>query len=256
MILSVPRLRAPIVLVHGLLGFDRLRLGPWVLAEYFHAVPEVLAPCGNRVLVASLSPTAGIPERAGQLKAFLDRGVPGEPVHLFAHSMGGLDCRYLIRHLGMAPRVLSLTTLGTPHRGTAFADWGVGRLQRWLRPLFHFANLPYQAFYDLCVARCTEFNTRTPDVPGVRYFSVAGRFRAGWHALEWQLPAHILERTEGPNDGLVSVASARWGEDAEEWEADHLELVNWPRSWLPGRARRDHAPDYVRLVRRLADEGF
>src|SRR3954466_128814 len=31
----VPRLRAPIVLVHGLFGFDRLRLGPWVQVDYF-----------------------------------------------------------------------------------------------------------------------------------------------------------------------------------------------------------------------------
>ena len=52
--------------------------------------------------------------------------------------MGGLDARYLISRLGMADRVLSLTTLGTPHRGTSFADWGVSRLQRYLRPLLEF----------------------------------------------------------------------------------------------------------------------
>jgi triacylglycerol lipase len=252
----VPRLRAPVVLVHGLLGFDRIRVGPWVLADYFRGVPEALAAGGNRVLVARLSPTAGIAQRAAQLLAFLDREVPGEAVHLVGHSMGGLDSRYLISQLGQASRVLTLTTVGTPHRGSPFADWGVRRLSRLLRPVLHFAGLPYQAIYDLTVRHCTDFNRRTPDAAGVRYFSVAGRFRLHWLALEWQIPARIIEHAEGPNDGVVSVASARWGEFLGEWEGDHFSLVNWPHTWQPWRRRPDHTHDYIALVRRLADEGF
>ena len=56
----IPRLRTPIVLVHGLFGFDSLRLGPWLIAQYFQGIPEALRRAGNRVLVASLSPTRGI----------------------------------------------------------------------------------------------------------------------------------------------------------------------------------------------------
>jgi len=41
--------------------------------------------------------------------------VDGRKVHLFAHSMGGLDARHMITHLGMANRVRTLTTIGTPH---------------------------------------------------------------------------------------------------------------------------------------------
>jgi triacylglycerol lipase len=252
----VPRLRAPLVLVHGLLGFDQVRLGPWVLAHYFCGVPEALTSGGNRVLVARVSPTAGVADRAAQLGAFLDRAAPGEAVHLVGHSMGGLDCRYLISRLGLAPRILSLTTVGTPHRGSAFADWGVGRLGRLLRPVFDFAGLPYQAFYDLTSTNCAEFNRQTPDVASVRYFSVAGTCPLDWSMPEWQLPARIVRRAEGPNDGVVSVASARWGEDLEVWEGDHLSLVNWPRSLISYRRRPDHTADYVRLVCRLAEEGF
>ncbi len=228
-------------------------MGP---ARYFRGIPEALREAGNRVLVASLSPTRGIADRARQLKELLDRESPYEPVHLLAHSMGGLDSRYLISHLGMARRVLTLTTLGTPHRGTAFADWGLSRLTRFLRPLFEFANVPYQAFFDLTVARCAEFNLQTPNDPEVRYFSVAGDFRPHWFAPEWQLPARILAHKEGPNDGVVSVASAVWGEDCTHWEADHLDLINWPRSWHPVSPRKDRLVDYAALVRRLADEGF
>src|SRR5947208_11973358 len=64
----VPRLRAPIVLVHGLFGFTQVRLGGWVLAQYFRDVPQALRAAGNRVLLASLSPTGGIADRAAQLK--------------------------------------------------------------------------------------------------------------------------------------------------------------------------------------------
>jgi triacylglycerol lipase len=252
----VPRLRAPLVLVHGLLGFDHVRVGPWVLASYFRGVPQALQSGGNRVLVARLSPTAGIAARAAQLAAFLDRQLPGEGVHLIAHSMGGLDARFMISRLGMAARVLSLTTVGTPHHGTAFADWGVGRLARLLRPVFHFAGLSYQAFLDLTTASCAEFNRLTPDAPAVRYFSVAGRLQLDWRSPEWQLPARIVERREGPNDGVVSLASARWGEFFEVWQGDHLNLINWPSAWPRRRPRHDHTADYVALVRRLADAGF
>jgi triacylglycerol lipase len=253
----VPRLRAPIVLVHGLLGFDELRLGRWVLASYFRGIPEALTAGGNRVLVARLSPTAGTAERAAQLRDLLDRHLPNDAVHLFAHSLGGLDARYLISRLGLARRVLTLTTLGTPHRGTAFADWGLRRLERVLRPLLHRLGIPYGAFYDLTVERCRRFNEQTPDAVGVRYFWVAGRFRPRWLAIEWKLPARIVEQAEGPNDGVVSMASATWGEACGVWDdSDHLNLVNWPRRLPPGRRQQDRVTDYVHLVRRLADEGF
>jgi triacylglycerol lipase len=251
----IPKLGSPVVLVHGLLGFGLIRVAGWRVASYFRGVPEVLERAGNRVLVPSLSLTAGITDRARQLKEFLDREVPHDPVHLVAHSMGGLDARYLISRLGMAGRVLSLTTLGTPHRGTHFADWGLRRLARFLRPVFEFGNVPYQAFYDLTAAHAEEFNASAPDSPRVRYFSVAGRIERAVRHPQWAVAARILEKSEGPNDGIVSVASAKYGESFEEWQADHLDLVNWPYPLATG-VKADRVAGYAGLVRRLADEGF
>ena len=124
----VPRLRQPIVFLHGLFGYSRVRLGGWTFASYFANIPTLLEQAGNRVYVSQVHPIGSVAERAGQVKNFLEKMSPKEPVHLFAHSMGGLDARYMISRLGMADRVLTLTSIGTPHRGTAFADWGV-RLQ-------------------------------------------------------------------------------------------------------------------------------
>jgi len=253
----VPKLRSPIVLVHGLLGFDRLKLCGWTIASYFSNIPEFLAASGNRVLVAQMSPTGGVAERAQQLKGFLDREAPAEPVHVFAHSMGGLDARYMISRLGMAARVLTLTTIGTPHRGTAFADWGVSRFHRLLEPVCERLAVPLQAFYDLTTAVCGAFNEQVPDVPGIRYFSVAGRHDGSWLSPEWQLSYPIVTRAEGANDGVVSLASATYGENCEVWQGDHFSLVNWlnPISLSRGLCQ-ERSPRYAALVRRLADEGF
>src|SRR5262245_38029287 len=50
----VPRLRSPIVLVHGLLGFGRLWIWGWPVFGYFPGIPESLRAAGNRVLVPQL----------------------------------------------------------------------------------------------------------------------------------------------------------------------------------------------------------
>jgi triacylglycerol lipase len=187
------------------------------------------------------------------LKRFIERNVPRGPVHLIGHSMGGLDSRYMIARLGMADRVKSLTTVGTPHRGTAFADWGVGHFGPLVAPFFQMFGISYQAFHDLTTGACRRFNEDVPDAPGVRYFSVAGRCDGPLLGLEWKLPHAIVSRAEGANDGIVSVASAAWGEHSEVWEGDHLNLVNWPNRYALRRGTwATLAPDYGQILTRAA----
>jgi triacylglycerol lipase len=253
----IPKLRSPIVLVHGLLGYDRICVGGRTLLCYFANIPELLRKFDNRVLVAQLTPTGGVRQRAEELKSFLDREAPAEPVHIIAHSMGGLDSRYMISKLGMAERVLTLTTLGTPHRGSPFANWVVRRFGRVFKPVLEGLGLPYQAFYDLTTARCREFNEEVADAPGVRYFSVVGRHDGGWHSPHWRLPYSVVRAAEGANDGIVSVTSATYGESCETWEGDHLSLINRLNPVALSRGLcQERSADYGGLVRRLADEGF
>ena len=227
------------------------------MASYFPKIPEFLTEAGNRVLVPSLPPMSGIAERAAQLKAFLDRESPGEPVHLIGHSMGGLDCRYLLARPGMAGRVLTLTTIATPHRGSASPTGGRGASAASVRPVMEFFSLPFQAFYDLTTESCRHFNAEVADLSGVRYFSVAGKFEGDWLNPEWQLSHKIVSALEGPNDGVVSVKSATYGESCEIWNGDHLSLINWPNPSLQARGRWfDRTEEYGRLIARLKDEGF
>ena len=249
-----PKLDAPIVLVHGLLGFDRIRVANLTLASYFPNIPETLEQAGNRVFVPALSPTASIAQRAAQLKDYLDRVSPDEPVHLIAHSMGGLDARYMIARLGMEDRVLSLTTLGTPHCGSPFADWAITRVERLVRPMLNFFGVPIEAFYDLTTAACRKFNDAVPDSPKVWYFSVAGTHDGGYANPGWLLSYNVVFKAEGPNDGVVSHSSARHGELIETWDGDHFALVNWVNPMgLPRNGNRA-LELYGRIVQRLADE--
>lgn len=250
------RVRSPIVLVHGLFGFDRIQVAGLTVADYFPRVRKLLQDAGNRVLTPRLSPTGGVADRARQLKEFLQREVGDEPVHLVGHSMGGLDSRYMISRLDMARQVLSLTTLGTPHRGTVFADWAVNRLERLVKPVLGFLGVPTQGFYDLTTEACRRFNEEVPDAPGVRYLSVAGRHDGNPLVPEWLMSYGMVYRYEGDNDGIVSLASATYGEHLDVWEGDHFSLVNWLNPL--GRNRsffRDPTPRYNRVLARLAEIG-
>ena len=110
------------------------------MVDYFPGICERLEAAGNRVFVPCVSPTSAVADRARDLKRFIEQNVPTGPLHLVGHSMGGLDARYMITKLGMDSRVRSLTTIGTPHRGTAFADWGIRHFGSVLTPFLGLAG--------------------------------------------------------------------------------------------------------------------
>lgn len=119
--------RLPIVLCHGLYGFD-VR-GPFLGLEYqyWSATLDILRKkVGATVLVHGVPPTGSIKERAESLHRFLceNEEAKGQRLNFVGHSMGGLDARYLFSHIKPTEYTpASLTTLSTPHRGSPFMDW-------------------------------------------------------------------------------------------------------------------------------------
>ena len=107
-----------IVLAHGYLGFGQIGT-----LEYFRGVKAHLLAGGCRVLETSVDPEGSVEIRAAELQAQILAGFGGQPAHVIAHSMGGLDARYLIQpRVGKpSPLIASVTTLCTPHRGTFLA---------------------------------------------------------------------------------------------------------------------------------------
>ncbi|THV05267.1 alpha/beta-hydrolase [Dendrothele bispora CBS 962.96] len=121
------RPRYPIVLCHGLYGFDSRgpQSFPSLRMHYWANVLSILRDkLGVEVIVTAVPPTGSVSSRAEALHAQLSHRAMGRGVNFMAHSMGGLDCRHLIsnvRPTEYAP--LSLTTISTPHRGSPFMDW-------------------------------------------------------------------------------------------------------------------------------------
>ncbi len=250
--IAPPRLDAPVVLVHGLSGFSRLLPRRQAPRNYFPGIQPFLEASGNRVLCPRVTPTASVSMRALELRAILSKELGTQPFHIIGHSQGGLDARYMISRLGMDQQVISLTTVGTPHRGTAFADWGIARLAKFVCPLLRWARIPDNAFFELTTESCRQFNELTPNVPGVQYYSVAGICEPDWLNAGWRMASRIVGRVEGPNDGVVSVASATWGERTDIWAGDHLNLVNWPnRRMLRAGEHPDRTGDYGRILGQL-----
>src|SRR5258706_14785219 len=97
----------PIVLHHGLFGYNSVGVGKFRWA-YFQGIDKALRRAGYPVVVTRVRPTGGIATRAGQLKEAIDTGLSSlngsgaGKMLIVAHSMGGLDARYMIHQLGMA----------------------------------------------------------------------------------------------------------------------------------------------------------
>ncbi|GMK56650.1 hypothetical protein CspeluHIS016_0304900 [Cutaneotrichosporon spelunceum] len=265
----------PIVLCHGLLGFDFL--GPVNLPalqiSHWRGIRQVLEKNGCEVLICRVPATGSIMERAEVLHKSITERFSGRAVNLIAHSMGGLDCRYLASQIKPTEfGICSLTTVSTPHRGSPFADYvidnviGRERLAQ-LLGIMQAIDLPNSgdgaAFTALGTRAMKEFNTEVIDHPDVKYYSWGASFEPGlFDTFRW--PWSVIYAKEGPNDGMVSVSSAKWGEyRGTLLGVNHLDLIGWVNqlnymmSSLTGKPIEfKPATFYLEMSDYLAEQGF
>ena len=108
----------PIVLTHGLYGFDNL-----VGVEYFHKVPEELSKDGATVFVTTVSNSNSPEIRGEQLIPQIERilAITGAAkANLIGHSHGSPTIRYVA---SVRPDlVASVTSIGGVNKGTVVAD--------------------------------------------------------------------------------------------------------------------------------------
>lgn len=250
--------RYPIVLAHGLFGFDTL-LG----VDYWYKVPETLRADGAEVFLTSVANSNSTEVRGEQLIDEVERvlAITGaEKVNLIGHSHGGPTARYVG---SMRPDIVaSVTTISGVHKGSAVADavneWyqGGGPLTGPVEALGNaFAvaidflsggGYEQDAILEL-LALTTEgslaFNEQHPqgvpttacgegdyEVNGVRYYSWAGA-KALTNVLDPLESITTVGSVFFPdgvvNDGLVSTCSARFGMVIrDDFRMNHLDEVN------------------------------
>jgi triacylglycerol lipase len=241
-----------LVLNHGIFGFATFHE-----ISYFNGVREHLITKfpGVRILVAQVPPAGTIIVRGTELgrqilQALQPGGIldPSKSIHIIAHSMGGLDARFLLspdNSGNLANLVVSLTTISTPHRGSPIADLLVRLLDplnigseekmlaQILRDRLSSMGIEIGGLRNLTTEKVSSFNDRFRDNESTKKFSVAGVGRGkrvfGIHlntcaALRLAYTV-IKEMTGEDNDGLVSLSSATWGSEPELWFADHADEI-------------------------------
>lgn len=238
-----------IVFVHGILGFSSLNiLGKQI--GYFRGLKQHFAQQKYAVYFPALPPVGAIKQRATVLADFLQRA-GDRPVHLIAHSMGGLDSRHLISHLDPQHQVKQLITIATPHRGTPLAEWllrdpglinAIGR------------RIATPGLRDLTPQACEQFNQATPNRPDVCYQSYAGVRTTSEVPMIFKAWSKRLDQCAGDNDSQVPLVSAQWGEFLGRVRADHMELVGWSLG-LPNKSRQrphDHRHFFTAIIERIS----
>jgi triacylglycerol lipase len=269
--------RYPIVLVHGLFGFDSV-FG----IDYFYGIPSNLRQNGAQVYVAQVSAANSTEVRGEQLLAQVRNilAITGAAkVNLIGHSHGGPTARYVA---GVAPQlVASVTSVGGVNRGSRVADvlrgvapaGSVGETiaQGAAGALVTLINLasggsslpqmPTAALDSLTTAGSARFNQRfgagVPTsgcgngaelVAGVRYYSWTGK----------NTLTNVLDPSDAAlfatglvfgeaNDGLVAACSAHLGLHLGDYRQNHLDEINQMvglRDWF--------SPDPVTLYREQA----
>ncbi len=248
--------RHPVVFCHGMLAMTTLRMQLPEDLNCFVPLREFLRERGCQVLFPQVTPMGGVAVRAEQLRDQI-RSWTDEPVNVIAHSMGGLDARHMITHLGMAGQVRTLTTVATPHRGTYLADWFHTAFRQRVPLLLALEALGVNVdgFQDCRLAPCREFNACTPDRPEVRYFSIGGAVPQSRVSPALRRAWTLLTPVEGANDGMVSTTSARWGEYLGTINADHYAQTPDSVFLRPGEDF-DALGFYSRLIEDLARRGY
>ncbi|HMF57838.1 MAG TPA: alpha/beta fold hydrolase [Pyrinomonadaceae bacterium] len=256
----MPQSNYPIVLAQGIARFDFLLdyfikslsvfgfdIAPATEGlHYFKGIARYLREKGFDLYHTRVSFAARVETRAEDLRNEIEKilSLKGrDKVHIIAHSMGGLDARHMIVNLGMAEKVASLTTIGTPHLGTSFADWGLanGRHEtvKLISRVIDFAGVE-----DLKTDACKEFNERARQMEasnGVVYQTYAAAEEQKLVFAPLQLSWQVINEAEGENDGLVSLTSQLWQSELTSgggqqkiirqnrfpMPADHLNEVGW-----------------------------
>lgn len=259
----------PILLVHGVFFRDSVRF------NYWGRIPKELTINGATVFYGNHQSAASVADSGEELAERIRQIVTEtgcEKVNIIAHSKGGLDCRYAMKHCGIAHCVASLTTINTPHRGCQFADYLLAKvpsstlekIARTYNKVLRKIGDPNPDFVasvvDLTSERVRELTAALP-VPESIYCQSVGsklnRATNGQFPLNFSYP--LVKHFDGANDGLVGEDSFRFGErftfltTSGKRGISHGDVIDLNRQNIAGFDVREW---YIKLVSELKEKGL
>ena len=256
--------------------------------EEWHDLKKLFENKGYDLKVARMPRTAPIEEGSKALLEAIKHHFPDENIkfHIVAKSMGGLSARKALHTEkdSIVNRVMSLSTISTPHHGTEIADFYLDRNNRerclipreLTDPFFEiigklgFGNDELtEAGMNLTKKYMEEtFNKSVFDVAGIEYFSFQYKIDCGnslcnLDEISWINPYpinplsacwhNIIYRTEGDNDGIVSVKSATWGTPIGIYEGEHIALTHRPSLLFPVFSKYKGEEIWQKVFERVLD---
>lgn len=259
----------PILMVHGVFFRDTS------FFNYWGRIPRELETNGATVYYGNHQSAASVEDSAEELSArikYIVKSTGCEKVNIIAHSKGGLDCRYAISNLDVAPYIASLTTINTPHRGCEFADFLLNKISDNIKnkvadtynntlKKFGDTNPDFiAAVNDLTAGVCKELDLKMTAPDGIYCQSVGSilkKARKGKFPLNFSY--HLVRYFDGRNDGLVGEGSFKWGEKFTLLTTDgkrgisHGDVIDLNRENIDGFDVREF---YVGLVNDLKNKGL
>ncbi|MEJ7805542.1 MAG: triacylglycerol lipase [Telluria sp.] len=241
----------PIVLVHGLFGFDKI--GP---VEYFYGIPSSLRSGGASVYITTMSAANSTEVRGEQLLLQVRQIIAATgkaKVNLIGHSHGGPTSRYVA---SVRPDlVASVSSVAGVNKGSKVADIALGlvpgvssTLANAVAAFINFmsggSGLPQNgraALTSLSTAGTAAFNARHPAglptsacgegayvVNGVHYFSWSGG-KTWTNAFDALDPIFLITGAAmgEKNDGLVASCKSHLGRTIrDDYGMNHADEVN------------------------------
>ncbi|WP_043991463.1 triacylglycerol lipase [Vibrio sp. AND4] len=248
----------PIVLVHGLFGFNTL-----AGVDYFYGIPHSLTKDGATVYLTQVSAANSSEARGEQLLAQVETllaATGAEKVNLMGHSQGGPTTRYVA---SIRPDlVASVTSIGGVNKGSKVADIirnniregstgediavklaeGLVTLINLLSGGADLAQDPLASLGSLTTEGALKFNQYYPEgLPtsacgegdllaenGVHYYSWTGS-STFTNLFDPTSSAMLILGLafDSPNDGLVDACSTHLGKVIrDDYKMNHLDEIN------------------------------
>ena len=248
----------PIIFIRGFNSYPRddLRFGPLNFGRVHRFLQPEFEKRGYRFVGLDRMGYGSIDDQINRAVEQILALRLGANFHLLGHSSGGVIARGLAHALERSHRILSVTTIVSPHRGSTLADQAESFAAihpfwfRFWKSTGYDVTARVPLLEPLKGRSMLNFNEKYPDLPNVQYGSII----SGGPLKTLPLLLRVIGQfTADPNvetDGIVEKTSQPWGEIIGNFSADHGAIIGF-RTMVSPLARRRTRLEFTRAVEQI-----